>query len=193
MTKIRVNNEATRISQGSIFKEVEYIECITESNGIIEISKIVYPLVVVMTQDCDLEHDIRNNPESPSGDDKKLLSVLVVPLYNAELVFLGKHLSDIGLMMSEITQSKTPGKNLMKNETPRYHYLDFPENYRLVAQIADFKHYFSVNLETLRDKFDTHFVCQISPLYREHISHRFASYLGRIGLPEDNASVPAAN
>jgi hypothetical protein len=185
VTKIKVKNKATRVSQGSIFKEIECIESITEVSGVIEVSKIVYPLVVVMTQDCDLEQDVRNNPKAASGDDKKLLSILVVPLYNAEMVFLGQHLSDLGLGMATIKKSSTRGNNLMNNETPRYHYLDFPDNVGLVAQIADFKHYFSVNLAALSERCEISFVCQVSELYREHLSHRFASYLARIGLPDD--------
>lgn len=185
MSKIKVKTESTRISQGSIFKEVEFIESILETGGVIEVRKIVYPLVVVMTQDCDLEHDVRNNPGATHNDDKMLLSVLVVPLYNADMVFLGEHLQELGLTMAPINKSATPGKNLMRNETPRYHYLDFPEEGSVVAQIADFKHYFGVSVESLCEMRRTHFVCQVSPLYREHLSHRFASYLARIGLPDD--------
>ena len=192
MTKIRVKNEATRVSQGAIFKDVECIESVTEVSGVIEVSRIVYPLAVVMTQDCDLEQDVRNNPNAGTGDDKKLLSVLVVPLYNAEMVFLGKHLSDLELEMTPIKKSSTRGNNLMNNETPRYHYLDFPDDVSLVAQVADFKHYFSVNLMALSKRCETHFVCQVSELYREHLSHRFASYLARIGLPEDKVTGPSA-
>jgi hypothetical protein len=71
---------------------VEYIEYAVERKGILEVSKIIFPFVVVLTQDCDLEQDSRyRNPKCdvPTTHDKKLFSVLVAPLYNAEHVFMG--------------------------------------------------------------------------------------------------------
>jgi hypothetical protein len=70
-----------------------------------------------------------------------------------------------------------------QNERPRYHYLSFPDNVPIVPSIADFKHYFSVNLVYLEKLRQKHFVCRLSELYREDLSQRFAAYLSRIGLP----------
>lgn len=181
-------NRLGRISQGDIFRDVEYIEYVTEKRGIIEVSKIVFPLVVVLTQDCDLEQNARyrGNPTS-SSDDKQLFSVLVAPLYNAEHVFLGTHLSNLDLNMEPINKRKTPGKTLMQNERPRYHYLNFPDNISIVAQVVDFKHYFSVNVSYVDRIRGRNFICRISELYREDLSQRFAAYLARIGLPDLSA------
>jgi hypothetical protein len=179
-----------RISQGDIFRDIECIEYVAEKDGVLEVSKIVFPFVVVLTQDCDLEQDARyqTGEGTPSTDDKKLFSALVVPLYNAEHVYQGQHLSDLDLTMEPINKVKTPGKTLRDNERPRYHYLSFPDNVPIVASIADFKHYFSVNLAYLQELRQKHFVCRLSELYREDLSQRFAAYLSRIGLP----SIPAA-
>jgi hypothetical protein len=181
-----------RISQGDIFRNVECIEYVAEKRGTIEVSKIEFPFVVVLTQDCDLEQDGRykNNPAAkpPSNDDKKLFSVLVAPLYNAEHVFLGEHLADLGLKMASINKSKTEGKTLMQNERPRYHFLDFPTDIPVVASVTDFKHYFSVSVAYLEKIRPKNFVCRLSELYREDLSQRFAAYLARIGLPD--ISVP---
>jgi len=180
-------NRLRRIAQGDVFRDVECIEYITETRGVIEVSKIVFPLVVVLTQDCDLEQDARYKiptMKRPSSDDKRLLSVLVVPLYNAAHVFQGTHLSDLDLAMVQIRENKSDGNYLKNNERPRYHYLEFADDVQIVAQIADFKHYFSLNsryLEAIRAK---NFVCRISELFREDLSQRFAAYLARIGLPE---------
>ena len=181
-------NRLGRISQGDIFRDVEYIEYVTERRGIIEVSKIVFPLVIVLTQDCDLEQNARyrGNPTS-SSDDKQLFSVLVAPLYNAEHVFLGTHLSDLDLKMAPINKTRTPGKTLMQNEKPRYHYLNFPDNTLTVAQVVDFKHYFSVNVSYVDRIRGRNFICRISELYREDLSQRFAAYLARIGLPDLSA------
>lgn len=183
---VRVGTKRLRqISQGDIFREVECIEYVAEKRGVLEVSKIVFPLVVVLTQDCDLEQGSRHRSgqEKPRTQDKKLFSVLVAPLYNAEHVYQGQHLLDLGLTMASINKGKTDGKTLRQNERPRYHYLNFPDDIPIVPSIADFKHYFSVSvayLEKLRPK---HFVCRLSELYREDLSQRFAAYLARIGLP----------
>lgn len=187
MNNIRVRkNRLGRISQGDVFREVECIEYVAEKRGVLEVSKIVYPLVVVLTQDCDLEQDAQHhNPQGqPTNHDKKLFFVLVVPLYNAEHVFQGDHLSELGLTMVEIKKNRTPGEYLMKNQRPRYHFLEFPPNVPIVPSIADFKHYFSVSLRSLEKSRNKKFVCRLSELFREDLSQRFAGYLARIGLPE---------
>lgn len=171
----------TRISQGDVFRDVECIEYAVEKKGIIEVSKIVFPLIIVLTQDCDLEQDSGNRTKTTHNT--KLLSVLVAPLYNSEHVFLGNHLSDLDLKMEPITKGRSPGKTLMQNERPRYHYIEFPTHIPLVSSTADFKHYFSVHVTYLESIRKTNFICRLSDLFREDISQRFAAYLARIGLP----------
>ena len=151
------------------------------------VSKVVFPLAVVMTQDCDLEQDARYKAKGegrPSSDDKRLLSVLMVPMYNAEHVFQGTHLRDLQLSMTPINKNKTEGKHLKNNERPRYHYLEFSDDIPIVPQIVDFKHYFSVHLSYIESLRSKQFVCRISDMFREDLSQRFAGYLARIGLPE---------
>jgi len=146
----------------------------------------------VLTQDCDLEQDSRyRKPKSikqPTTQDKKLFSVLVAPLYNAEHVFQGTHLQDMHLTMEPINRKKTPGTTLMQNERPRYHYMEFPKDVPVVPMIADFKHYFSVSATYIQKIRSRNFVCRLSELYREDLSQRFAAYLARIALPELEAA-----
>ena len=184
MAKVRTHN-VSRVCQGDILRDVEHIEYVHERNGIIEVSKVVFPLVVVLTQDCDLEQDyrVRWSRQKTNTDDKKLFSVLVAPLYNVEHVFAGEHLNDLSLKMQMINKNKTPGTNLRQNETPRYHYLTFPHDVQIVPSVIDFKHYFSVNITYLKRVKTEQFVCKIAELYREDISQRFASFLSRVGLP----------
>lgn len=188
MNNVKVQKKRLRrIAQGDVLRDVECIEYVTEQRGVIEVSKLLFPLVIVLTQDCDLEQDSRYKiPGVPkkTTDDKRLFSVLVAPLYNAEHVFRGTHLADLNLTMASINKGKTEGNYLMQNERARYHYLEFPSTVPIVSQIVDFKHYFSVNvlyLEKLRLK---NFVCRVSDLFREDLSQRFAAYLARIGLPD---------
>ena len=177
-----------RVSQGDLIKDVEFIEYAIEKNGNIEVSKINFPLIIVLTQDCDLnqDHMFRKSDPPKSTHDKQLMSVLVAPIYNVEHFYDGKHLSEIGLNMEpfEKRPSKTKNKLFIANEIPRYHHLRFPDDVPLVESVIDFKHYFSVNVLYIEKLKKTNFVGKVSELYREDISHRFSAFLSRIGLPD---------
>ena len=179
--------EAPRINQGDIYKDIELIEKLEEKDGFITISKITYPLVVVLTQDCDLEQDYGNKKGKDQKDhDKYLLSVIVAPIYNADFVFNGEHLSLLDYKMQNIKKVSSTKVNFTKNnEVPRYHYLDFLRKVPIPPSIIDFKHFFTVNLEDLEANKQPNYICTISQLFREKVSHRFANYLSRIGLPEN--------
>jgi hypothetical protein len=174
-----------RLCQGDIIRDVKYIEGIDEKEGQLDISFIEFPYVLVLTQDCDLNQDYTFRTEPRLTQDKLLLSVLVAPLYNAEHVFAGNHLQDIGIKSEVINKKETPGKKVIQNKDTRYHYISFldNDNIEIVPSIIDFKHYFSVNLLYLEKLKETNFICKVSELYREDISQRFSSFLSRIGLP----------
>lgn len=177
-----------RVCQGDVLRDVEYVERVLEHEGILQVSKIRFPFVIVLTQDCDLEQDYTFRTQPKQTQDKWLISVLVAPLYNAEHVFSGEHLLDIGIKSEPINKSKTDGRLLMQNEKPRYHFLEFPSDIPIVPSIVDFKHYFSVPIMYLRELKKTNFVCTVSELYREDLSQRFAAFLSRIGLPDLSVS-----
>lgn len=185
MVRAKIGKQS-RIHQGDIIRNVELIESYEEKDGNIEISKINFPLVVVLTQDCDLEQDYRyryGGGKAKNNHDKFMVSVLVAPLYNADHLFEGKHLELLKRNAQTISKNKSPGKFIKNNDNPRYHYLEFPENVSIVPSIIDFKHYFSANVEYLKSKKKSDFICKVSELYRELITQRFANYLSRIGLP----------
>jgi hypothetical protein len=183
---VRVKTQRnSRIAQGDIIRNVEYIEYISEKAGAIEVAKIIFPLIIVLTQDCDLAQDYRFrwSKANTETQDKWLLSVLIAPLYNVEHVYTGEHLSELAMTMERINRGRSPGENLRKNETPRYHYIEFPKHVPIAPSVIDFKHYFSVNVGYLKKVRQENFKCQVSELYREDISQRFSSFLSRIGLP----------
>lgn len=65
VTNVEVKRKKlSRIAQGDIFRDVECIERVIERRGIIEVSKVVFPLAVVLTQDCDLEQDAKYKAKS---------------------------------------------------------------------------------------------------------------------------------
>lgn len=184
MVRVKTGN-TPRLRQGDVIREVEYIESVSEMSGIIEVAKIVFPLAIVLTQDCDLAQDykFRWSKQQVKNEDKWLLSVIMAPLYNLEHVYTGEHLQDLGMRMTPIGRKGTPASRLLQNETPRYHYLEFPASTPIAPSVVDFKHYFTANVASLKKHKPKNFVCQVSELYREDISQRFASYLSRIGLP----------
>lgn len=186
MIKVEIK-KYNRLSQGDIYKDVEWIEAITESEGILTIEKINFPYVIVLTQECDLKFDYEyrwGKLKSTDNQDKYLISVLVAPIYNAEHVYVGEHLSKVGFKMTGVPRKGKSGDAFRQNKNPRYHYLEFPKETGIVESVIDFKHYFSVNVEYLKSIQKSHFVCRVGKLFREDISQRFASFLSRIGLPE---------
>ncbi len=181
-----------RIAQGDILRDIDYLEGFHETEGNIELSRIHFPLVIVLTQDCDLEQDKTSRVKNLDAvkvenklvsHDKYLLSVLVAPLYNLEHLLTGEHLSELGLNMQTIDRKNTMGKLLLQNTNPRYHFLEFPNKVPIVPSVIDFKHYFSTNVNVLQERYASSFVCGVSELYRESISQRFSNFLSRIGLP----------
>lgn len=177
------------INQCDLFRNVEFIEYIKEEGDAIEVSKIVFPLAIVLTQACDLQQDFnarKKIEETQAGNqDKFLISVIVAPVYNFEEFRQGEHLSQLGLMMEpKGKRTKSLCDNIIKNENKRYHYLNFAENVDIVESIIDFKHYFSVTISYLNSIYDQKYVCSVDSLYRELISQRFSNFLSRIGLPD---------
>jgi len=181
-----------RITQGDIYKNVDYIQQIEYvDNQELIVHKILFPLVVVLTQDCDLQQDSAyyDKERTPSSNDKKLFSVIVAPLYNEDIFLQGQHLAhnSIGYQM-RVFNKKRKGKltshykSLIDNEIPRYHHMDFV-GVNIVPSVIDFKHYFSVDIENLNKNRRAKYVCSVKELYREQITQRFANFLSRIGLP----------
>lgn len=192
MTKI-VSSLDERISQCDILKDIEFIEKVSIEEGFIEIVKTVFPFVIVLTQDCDLQQNSTFNAEVKtdkglvphSSQNNKLLSILVAPLYNEDLFFQGKHLEEVGFVVDQIKKSKSEGDRIIKNQNPRFHYLKLPVDTIVPNSIIDFKHYFSISIEKGNEEFINYKVTRISELYREQISQRFSNYLSRIGLPNE--------
>lgn len=174
-----------QIHQGDIIRNVEYIQTIDPlDNYKFKITFIEFPLIIVLTQECDLDLDYkaRKGLLEKNPQDKLLMSVIVSPLYNAEQVFIGKHLEELDnrQMQNMNGKLKNPIKN---NENPRYYFFNFPAEENINNLVIDFKHYFSVEVGTLEKLKKTNFEFGVNELYREDISQRFVSYLARIKLP----------
>lgn len=188
LTKV-YKNGTLEINQCDIFRNVEFIEYVKEEGNAIVVSKIVFPLVMVLTQACDLHQDFsarkRKEIEVNSNHDKFLISIIVAPIYNFEDFRQGQHLEQLGFAMEpKGKRSKSLCENIIKNENKRYHYLNFSEEVDLVESVIDFKHYFTVTVNYLSQNYNEKYVCSIESLYKELILQRFSNFLSRIGLPD---------
>ncbi|MBR3262657.1 MAG: hypothetical protein IKF93_06025 [Lachnospiraceae bacterium] len=177
------------INQCDIYRDIEFIEYVKEDGDSIEVSKIVFPLAIVLTQACDLQQDHNARKkievENKGNQDKFLISVIVAPIYNFEEFRMGTHLDQLGLMMDpKGRRDRSTCSNIMKNENKRYHYLNFGEDVEIVESVVDFKHYFTVTVNYLNAIRKEKYVCSIDSLYRELLLQRFSNFLSRIGLPE---------
>jgi len=178
-------NKDRKLRHGDVLRDVEYLENADIIHGKIELSKIVFPLIVVLTQDCDLTQDykFRWSRDKVNDQDKFLISVLVAPLYNYDHFILGEHLEYLNQKMG-IPNGRTVIQKIKNNKNPRFHFLEFPDSTNIVPSIIDFKHYFSVPVKYLKAHKKENFECQIAPIYREDLQQRFSSFLARIALPE---------
>lgn len=177
-----------QIHQGDIYKDIDYIEYAEIVDGRVEISKIRYQYVMVLSQECDLTQDYSERKKDSNDSkvfDKLLQSVIVVPLFNYEQFRTGSHLSNFGYTMATdySNPKKTPAKTLKQNNNPRYHYVEFDDTIPIIPSVIDFKRFFTVDINTLYKFRSQNYVCSLNPLFRERVSQRFANFLSRIGLP----------
>lgn len=195
MTELDFEKFENRISQGDIYKNVYCFENVSLSNNEMKIKRVLFPYVIVLTQDCDMQqHDVYVGDKSG-----QLFSVLVAPMYNIAKFIEGKHLKNLELSAPNYISSAKRGKLLncvnqyvtneailiTKNQLARYHCLDFIPNDDIPSGILDFKHYFSVGVDYLKFDKKNDFVGRLKPLYRELLTQRFSNYLCRIGLPNN--------
>ena len=170
------------ISQGDIFQDFNYVRWAELIEGDIEIDEIEIPFFVVLTQSCDLEWDFEDRNKSENEKrDKYIQSILVCPAYIADLVRSGDHLEGVGLIMEK--QTSAPW-SIIKNNNKRYHFLEKNEELGIPDLVIDFKQYYTIPTYILYKFYKNHFVGSLKPLFKENLSHRFAFYLSRIGLPD---------
>lgn len=187
---IRVNHKfEEQIHQGDVIRNFSYIQKIEPldlDKNKFKINMIEFPLVIVLTQECDLELDYKARKGLimgyPYPQDMMLMSALVSPIYNAEQVFIGNHLEEIDNRQMQTIHSGIE-ERIRISEVPRYYLLNFHPDENTNDLIIDFKHYFSVDVGTLEELKANNFQFSILEPYREDISLKFANYLARIGLP----------
>ena len=196
-------HNAGRIVQGDILKDIMFIEWDTSNSDPNDITFIKNKLVyaVILSQDCDLDHDFKNrNNHNAEKQDAYLQSILVCPAYLKEVFKAGDHLKgqqdardesfDVpqGFDLQMEPKGGDNWKKILKNLDPRYHSLQGDPQFQVPDLIIDFKHYYALPVTYLykiyESHHDLHYVASLEELFRESLCQRFSFYLSRIGLPE---------
>jgi len=176
-------------SQGSLYKEVALasVGLLEPRTGIEpEIEEFVFPYVVLMSQECDLQQDRAARAGGVDDQDKWLINYLVCPAYPAEMLREGTHLEQLGRKAMRITS--TPWRNIKQNQNQRYHFLAPCTDLQVPELAIDFKHFASISRDLFCRQYHTrhHYLASLREVYREQLSQRFAAFLSRIGLPVDH-------
>ena len=165
------------IEQGDIYKKIKLYRNIKVSENDVEVNEVEFENVVVLSQTCDLERIYDKDPNS-------VLSILVAPLFLLEEFKNGSYLDYVNIKTDQIKKEKSLEK-YKTGENLRYYLLDIDDetkikNNLLDSFIVDFKYFFTADMSQFsREKY----VASISSFYREALSHNFANYLSRIGIP----------
>ncbi len=175
----KLQNNPARICQGDIFENIDIIESYEVKKSSIVLERINFPYVICLNQECDLENDFDSQNENK---DSHLLHLAIAPAFIFEQYLTGKHWGDIFFPNNPQKRTDTTIKKIMDNEIPRFHYLKFPDT-DLPELIVDFKHFFTINRNTLYTQLDNR-LCSLDVLFKEKVSQRFSYYISRIGLPE---------
>ena len=170
-----------KIHQGDIIEDVEVTTAVIKDGKPIT-TQITYPYAVIMTQECDLEQDYSNrNNEEKVDEDKYLQSILLCPVYIAEMLKEGKHLAE--LEINRMYRNSAMWSIITRNNEKRFHYLKSCEKSSMVALAIDFKEYFTLMRDEVYDLHSKQYKISLDKIFRENLSHRFTHYLSRIGLP----------
>ena len=149
-------------------------------------SKFMHPLVVVVSQDCDLDWDFKGRANLKSG--KELPAVLLCEVNLATEI---RNLPDV---------NSTIWTRIRANKDERYQFLERAPNNcdaqkaGLPEMALDFKRCFSIPTPELylQVKNQAKRRCRLLSPYVEHLSHRLFYFHARIGLPADHFSEPEA-
>lgn len=168
----------SRFYQGDILKDLKFVVGEPEIEKEKDLVQLKY--AVIISQDCDIEHDFNSRKEK-KGQDKNLRALLVCPAFDLEEFALGTHFGDWEM---EKFNSRKVDKLKNNDEYKRYHYLPSDNELSIPELVLDFKHSFTLPRDFLYKKKGEIYIASLSEIFREDLSQRFSNYLARIGLPE---------
>ena len=122
-SKITLN----RICQGDIFSDIEVLENIEIKGSKLVVKKLYFPFVICLNQECDLERDFERNNQTNILGDSNLLHLAIAPAFIFDQFLNGSHWGDIFCTSKSSKRGDIRIDLIIKNEIPRFHYLNFPE------------------------------------------------------------------
>ena len=139
-----------------------------------------HPIVIVLSQDCDLEQDADSRKTSGKGT-------------LSDILFCDVH--DAKSLKAKLGKSLREWKVVAENQSPRFQFLtnvksaeDLQGN-GLPSLAIDFKRYFTIPADEVYERLSlrsTTRICVLTTPYVEHLSQRFFSFQSRVPLPLDH-------
>ena len=152
-------------------------------------SQIDHPLVVVLSQDCDLFQDYRTRGAT-IGAEGTLDNILFCDLHDA---------ANLRQRLREREKlGREDWKKIGENQSPRFQYLqrvatvDDLAGKGLAPQVVDFRMHFTLRTAEVYKRLESGALrrCRLATPYVEHLSHRFYSFLARVALEANHIVEP---
>jgi hypothetical protein len=174
-------------STAGCLRQGEIIEALTQPRidveklraGELQVHRVTHGLVIVLSQDCDLEQDYSRRSNSETDD---LLPSVVFCAVEDAVTFRGT-----------TSLNSKEWKRVERNNEPRYHFLralpaeDDTKGEGLGTLAVDFKQYFALRTDEAYYWLETAIRrCRLESPYLEHLAARFSAYFSRIALPLDH-------
>lgn len=180
------------IRQAELLTSVSEFQAISAGDGDpaeIATRKVEHPLVVVMSQDCDLEQDfnVRHPADSPPLSRE---AAEVSPTALSHILLCDAHKeSELKQRLPEGLGSKDI-RRIAQNQNERYHRIEDAEirdaGLEVEALFLDFRRYFSIPCPDIYDQLASTTAGRTARLpayYLHDLNHRFYTYLARVAIP----------
>lgn len=183
-------NKNEPICQGDIFKNIKYAYIDNEDNEAVDIIELTFSHAIIISQGCDVISMSKLETEHSEKVTKFMPSILMCPIYNAQMAKKAEHLSKVIQELSPTTISEylfnsDELKIVKKDWHYRYHYLSISDGKESIMDdaIIDYKHYFTVPAKYLLKERENR-ICRLDSIYAEQITLKFATYLSRVAIPD---------
>ncbi len=170
--------QPSRPHQGDIFQKLQYKFITAEG----ETETITFPFWIIVTQECDLEHDFRAYQGKYKDKDKCLQTITACPAFLQDQLKDGAHMQNLSLIMERWGGDNW--KKMTTNRDRRFHAINTTEIQELPNLMIDFKRVFSFPRDYVYSKLDNK-VATLDVLYREQMCQRLANFSSRIALPDE--------
>jgi len=180
-----INGE--RLWQGEILENLPQarlaLASVEPAAGELEVETDPHPLVIILSQDCDLEQDFRERQDGGSI----LPNVLLCDLFLAEQ--LRGTVRDVEGLGSRdwrlIGQNKNERFQLLHAVTPE----EDLKGEGLPTLAIDFRLYFTIRTDEVYRRIGQGTLrrCRLATPYAEHLSDRFCHHLARVALPREHS------